>query len=35
MITSFFKIRSSATASKVGDGLNPPSKKKPDNIWRL
>ena len=28
MITSFFKKRSSATASKVGDGLDPPSKKK-------
>ena len=28
MITSFFEIRSSATASKVGNGLDPPSKKK-------
>ena len=28
MITSFFKKRSSATTSKVGDGLDPPSKKK-------
>ena len=28
MITSFFEKRSSATASKVGNGLDPPSKKK-------
>ena len=28
MITRIFKKRSSATASKVGDGLDPPSKKK-------
>ena len=28
MITSFFGERSSATASKVGNGLDPPSKKK-------
>ena len=28
MITSFFEIRSSATASKVRNGLDPPSKKK-------
>ena len=28
MITSFFGKRSSATASKVGNGLDPPSKKK-------
>ena len=28
MITSFFETRSSATASKVGNGLDPPSKKK-------
>ena len=28
MITSFFKKRSSAAASKFGDGLDPPSKKK-------
>ena len=28
MITSFFKKRSSATTIKVGDGLDPPSKKK-------
>ena len=34
MITSFLKKRSSATASKVGDGLDPPSKKKQDNNKR-
>ena len=28
MITSFFGERSSATASKVGNGLDPPFKKK-------
>ena len=34
MITSFFENRSSATASKVGNGLYPPSKKKQDNKKR-
>ena len=35
MITNFLKKRSSVTASKVGDGLDPPSKKKkPDNKKR-
>ena len=28
MITNFLKKRSSVTASKVGDGIGPPSKKK-------
>ena len=28
MITSFLKKRSNATSSKVGDGLDPPFKKK-------
>ena len=28
MMTSFFKKKSSVTATKVGDGLDPPSKKK-------
>ena len=35
MITSFLKKRSNATASKVGDGLDPPfKKKKQDNEKR-
>ena len=28
MITNFLKKRPSVTASKVGDGIGPPSKKK-------